>query len=375
MNSRQIFAVVNDLEAKQVEAAAAGNTDEALKLEGEIKARKADLSKALELEDAMRTAPKREVSKQTDHPFAAAARQLFKVSNAMNEGTGSAGGYTVPTEILEGIDKLKDDSTAVKLRDYVSVYNVSTLTGYKVVQTKNANGAWTATNEGAALPIGSTPTFAQVAYTIKKYGGVYPVTDELLEDSDANIEATLTQWIADAEIATENALILGKFDFTNAASLDSIDDIKYALNVTLGQAYKPNAVVMTNDDGLNVLDTIKVASGHNDYVLQPDHVDPMRTWLCAGTTRVPLVVVPNSILESDETYGAPFIIGDLREAIALFDRRQITIKSSDSATITNGNDVTINAFQMDQVIFRGTCRKDCAVRDSAAYTTGYWSFS
>lgn len=375
MNSPQIYAVIEDLRAKQVEARNAGDLDGALRLDGEIAAREADLKKQLATEDAMRTAPKPAPAKPTSAvaQFAAAARSHFR--NAMSEGTAAAGGYTVPTEILAGIDRLRSDSTAIQLRDYVSVYNVNSMTGYKVVQTKNRLGAWSATNEGAALPIRNTPQYARIQYTAHKYGGVFPVTEELLEDSDDNITATLSQWIADGEIATENALILSKFDFTSAASLDSIDDIKYALNVTLGQAYKPSAVVMTNDDGLNVLDTIKVATGHNDYVLQPDHVEPMKTWLCAGALRVPLVIVPNSILASDSTYGAPFIIGDLREAIALFDRRLLTIKSSDSATVTNGNDVTINAFQDDEVIFKGTCRLDCAVRDADAYTTGYWSFS
>lgn len=56
MNSRQIFAMLSDLEAKQSEAVAAGNTDEALRLEGEIKARKLDLQTAIDSETELRAA-------------------------------------------------------------------------------------------------------------------------------------------------------------------------------------------------------------------------------------------------------------------------------------------------------------------------------
>ena len=56
MNSRQIFAMLSDLEAKQSEAVAAGNTDEALRLDGEIKARKLDLEAAFDNESELRAA-------------------------------------------------------------------------------------------------------------------------------------------------------------------------------------------------------------------------------------------------------------------------------------------------------------------------------
>ena len=56
--------------------------------------------------------------------------------------------------------------------------------------------------------------------------------------------------------------------------LAGINDIKKALNVTLGQAFKGTSKIITNDDGLQYLDTLK----DNDakYLLhklhEPSHI-------------------------------------------------------------------------------------------------------
>ena len=77
----------------------------------------------------------------------------------------------------------------------------------------------------------------------------------------------------------------------------SVDDIKKALNVTLGQAFKATSAIVTNDDGLQWLDTLKDNEGK--YLLQPDPANPMQLRICAGATIVPVYVIPNADLESE----------------------------------------------------------------------------
>ena len=94
------------------------------------------------------------------------------------------------------------------------------------------------------------------------------MTNELLADSDANIASTLIEWIGDEARVTENNLIMGQIKTKEEVELNGLDDIKKVLNVTLGSAFKQSSRIITNDDGLQYLDTLKDSTGR--YLLAPD---------------------------------------------------------------------------------------------------------
>ena len=83
------------------------------------------------------------------------------------------------------------------------------------------------------------------------------MTNELLADSDANIASTLIEWIGDEARVTENNLIMGQIKTKKEVELNGLDDIKKVLNVTLGSAFKQSSRIITNDDGLQYLDTLR----------------------------------------------------------------------------------------------------------------------
>ena len=149
--------------------------------------------------------------------------------------------------------------------------------------------------------------------------------------------------------------------------LAGLDDIKKALNVTLGQAFKDTSRLVTNDDGLQYLDTLKDNDGK--YILQPNPAQPMEMVVCAGATRIPVFVVPNADMPSDtataKTRKIPMIIGDLKEAVKFFDRKQLTIMTSNIASAGN-----LNAFEEDLTLFRAIEREDCVAKDMEAIVNG-----
>ena len=204
-------------------------------------------------------------------------------------------------------------------------------------------------------------------YEISKYAGYFPVTNELLEDSDANISGTLINWIGDESRITRNKIILEKIKEKEKTTLNSLDDIKKALNVTLGQAFKTTSKIITNDDGLQYFDTLKDNDGK--YLLQPNPAEPMKTVLCAGATRIEVFVVPNEDMPSDTQEEGkrkiPVIIGDLKEAIKFFDRKHITITTSNVAMAGE-----LNAFEEDLTLYRAIEREDCQMKDEKAFVYG-----
>ena len=295
--------------------------------------------------------------------FADAARKGFR--NSMNEGTAADGGYTVPEDIQTRINERRTAKTS--LIDLVDVENVTTNKGSRTFKKRTQQTGFTKIGEGGKLSAGSTPQFERMSYEIAKYAGYFPVTNELLEDSDANITDTLVTWIGDESRVTRNKIILGVIDQKAKTTIKSLDDIKEALNVTLGQAFKQTSCIVTNDDGLQWLDTLKNDRG--EYLLQPSPADPMKRVLCAGATTVPVKVIPNDDMPSDTTTKGttkiPVIIGDLKEGIKFFDRKRLTLITSNIAVAGE-----LNAFEEDLTLFRAIEREDCKTKDDAAFVNG-----
>lgn len=339
--------------------------EEAKKAKAELQTMQDKLELLEGIEPESNAAPKEATPmNQNDaiHAFADAARHKFQ---NMNEGMAADGGYTVPEDIKTKINEFKE--AQFSLKSLVSVEKVSTNTGRRTYKTKGLNTGFTAVGEGAAIGEATAPKFEKVDYTIKKYGGYLPVTNELLADSDANITNFVTKWLAAESVATENAQIIAaiKAAFTETAISD-LDDIKKAVNVTIGSAY--DSIIVTNDDGLNYLDTLKDANKR--YVLTPDAQNPMQMVLACGARRIPVKVVPNAILKTAAGESGknkiPFFIGDMAEAIEFFDREQLSVKSSDVAAVTG-----VNAFEDDMTLFRGIIRFDAVKKDGGALVNGY----
>lgn len=295
--------------------------------------------------------------------FADAARNGFR--NIMKEGTPADGGYTVPEDIQTRINTYREAN--VSLIDLVDVENVSTNKGSRTHKKRSQQTGFTKVGEGGKIAGKATPQFERLDYEIEKYAGYLPVTNELLQDSDANITDTLTSWIGNESRVTRNKLILEAINGKDKVQINNLDDIKKALNVTLGQAFKGTSRIVTNDDGLQYLDTLKNEKG--EYLLQPTPADPMQLVLCAGATRVPVFVVPNADMPSDtgesQKRKIPMIIGDLKEAVKFFDRQLLTITTSNIAAVGE-----LNAFEEDLTLFRAIEREDCVIKDNEAFVNG-----
>ena len=348
--------------------------------------------------------------KGTADPLAAlgkAAKARFMLKDTMNETTPADGGYTVPEDIQTKVEEFRD--AEFSLLSLVRKENVTTKSGARTFKSRAQYTGFTQVGEGAniaATP--ETPKFQRLTYDIKKYAGYMPLTNELNEDSDANVGRIVVEWLGNESRATANRLILAAIATKTAVDLSDLKGIKKALNVTLGAAFKGSSKIVTNDDGLQYLDTLE--DQMHRPLLTPSPADPMKLVLAAGATTVPVVVVPNNSLASTPTYSAstdttvtsgktyytlsngvytavetptgnpstssyyemdptpkiPFIIGDLKEGVIFWDRKQRTIMQSNIAQIGE-----LNAFEQDLTIYRAIEREDVKVRDAAAFVNGY----
>lgn len=370
---RALLDEINGLKTKVINLTNEGKIEEAKAAKNELQAKQEEfdlLKDVMDPEGNGTVEPEAkpvENNRDAIHEFAQAARRGFR--NMNNEGTPADGGYTVPEDIQTRINKFREANFG--LQSLVSTESVGTTSGRRTYQTRTNHTGFSKVAEAGKIGAKNGPTFTPVNYTIEKYAGYLPVTNELLEDSDANISQTLIDWLGEEDVATRNAIILAKIaekeqtDLTPGENGGALDKVKKALNVTLGQAFAPTSVVITNDDGLNYLDTLTDKNGR--YLLSPDinPATPFDMTLAIGARKVPVVVIPNGVMATTDS-KMPFVIGDLKEYVRIFDRKQLTINVSDVAAIGE-----INAFEEDLTIFKGIMRLDAEVVDSAAIVNGY----
>jgi len=378
---RQLYA---DLNAKQVEAntlmTKEGVTKDELNAKlGEVQTlqAKVDMQKAIdggktfdengvELtgSDAKDQSDRKNESKATyQSAFMNALRRKAtnedcKILNALNPNTndGADGGLLIPQDIQTAINQYKRDLP--QLEALINVVPVGTSSGSRVFEKIATMTALTnITDLTADIADMGNPTFENVTYAIKDYAGYMPVPNDLLNDSDQNIMAYLTQWIARKSVVTRNSLILSILTGLTPTTFADYKAIKKALNVTLDPMLATGAIIVTNQDGFQYLDTLE--DGNGRPILQTDVTQPSRK-LFAGK---PVEVISNSVLATTGTSTklAPMFVGNLLEAITLFERQGHQVASTN---------VGGTAFQKNRTEIRVIEREDIKAIDTSAVIYG-----
>lgn len=244
-------------------------------------------------------------------------------------------GVTIPEDIRTDIIELRRSED--NLEQYVNVEGVTTKTGARNIEVDADSTPFDNVEEEADFPEMDEPKFKKITYAIKKKGGILKITAELFEDTAANIMAYINKWIAKKTRATRNAMILKALNTMTTGKevvISSIDSIKDVFNVMLDPAIATSSVVITNQNGFNYLDKLKDTDGK--YILQPNPTQPTQMLLFG---KYPIVKVSNKVVRSTEIksgetvtgYKHPVYMGDLKEAVTLFDRNVITIDMNDKA--------------------------------------------
>nr|WP_316626247.1 phage major capsid protein [uncultured Ruminococcus sp.] len=353
-----------DGENKDVEKATA-ILDEVESLKKELAA--LERAFALEEKEAKSKAEKQLGEKKEQdvtEKFASVIRGMVRKDGTvtpMTEGVNANGGYTVPQDIQTEIRHFKE--AEFSFEKYISKETVTTNSGRRTFQAKATCTGFTEVNEAGATPAIAAPTYTPISYTITDKAGFIPLTKDLINDSSANLRAEIVRWFGRQRTATINNKVLNKL--TNGVTPTAITDLKglkKLVNVTLGSAY--DCKIFTNDDGLNWLDSLE--DTQHRPLLTPVPNEQGKMQLCIGGKIREVVPVPNSVWASasgaNSSTVIPFIVGELSEAIKMFDRQALEIAVSDTAAVTG-----FNAFEQNGVLMKGVLRNDFVKQDADAY--------
>lgn len=276
----------------------------------------------------------------------------------MNEGgTNPAipdgdSGIVVPQDIQTRINELMREWN--DLSQYVTVENVTTLSGSRVLEADADMTPFADVDEYGIIQETDNPKFTPINYKVKKRAGYLPLTNELLQDNDANLLGYVTNWIARKAAHTRNVHILALLKTLTPKALADLKAINSVLNVDLDPAISRSSVILTNQDGFNWLDN--QVDGMGRPILMDDFTQPGRK-LFKGR---PIAVVSNRNLPSDGT-NAPLIIGNLKQFMVLFNRQFFELAST-----REGGD----AWRRDTTELRTIMRDDYVKWDAEAAVFG-----
>ena len=271
------------------------------------------------------------------------------VSSDETEGAGHAG-LTIPEDVQTTIHALVRQYDS--LQEYVNVERVSTSKGSRVYEKWSDITALTEIDEeGAKIGDNTDPQLTTIKYLIKRYAGITTVTNSLLKDTAENIIAWLSNWIAKKVVVTRNTKIIAAIEkLPTKPTLAKWDDI-IDLEAKVDPAIKPTSMFLTNTSGFTALKKVKNAMG--DYLMERDVKSPTGY----SIDGFPVKEVADRWLPNKST-ARPLYFGDLKQAVTLFDRENMSLLATN---------IGAGAFETDTTKIRVIDRFDVVTVDSEAF--------
>lgn len=271
------------------------------------------------------------------------------VSSDETDGAGHAG-LTIPKDIQTTIHALVRQYDS--LQEYVNVEQVSTAQGSRVYEKwADITALAEIDTEGAKIGDNDDPQLTTVKYLIKRYAGITTVTNSLLKDTAENIIAWLSSWIAKKVVVTRNTKIIAAIDkLPTKPTLTKWDDI-IDLEAKVDPAIKPTSIFLTNTSGFTALKKVKDAMGN--YLMERDVKSPTGY----SIDGFPVKEVADRWLPNKAT-ARPLYFGDLKQAVTLFDRENMSLLATN---------IGAGAFETDTTKIRVIDRFDVQTVDGEAF--------
>lgn len=287
---------------------------------------------------------------------------LYKaLTIAGGDPVGSDGGFLVPMDMETRIIEIAQELP--NLAQYVNTETVSVNSGIRTLEADGARKPFPLVGEMAAIGKTAQPRFKQLSYNCGKYGDRLPISNELLADATSFMEY-VARWFAQRYVATQNELIRGLLDtlpftaFAGATDTAIVKEVNRVFNKGLKKADSKAAVILTNQSGYDVLDSL--LDGNGRPLLKPDLSGDFTHYKGRRCDYFDDALFENHAV--GEVNYAPLYIGNLRAAITLFVRNGITMATTNVGGDAWENDCSevralcrmdAKFFEADAVVFRG----------------------
>lgn len=314
-----------------------------------------------------------------------AKKPLTDIENqALSSNTDEDGGYLIPKDVKTKINLLQKEN--VSLRSLVRVEAVTTKSGSRVIEADAENNGFKDMNELENILKTNPPKFEKIEYNIRDLGGIMLIPGSLLEDETGELVNYIANWFTKKQYATDNEMILNsdgskgsegifgsaklKKDMGNDNVFEMIlnenpityKEMKSYINKGFRRPIAKKSKIVTNQSGLDYLDGLEDKNGRPyltgdgtegfPYKFKGRVIEVYDDETIVNTTKGELL---DDTLDDADTVLIPFILGDLKSGMVLFDRDKSSVASSKEA-----------GFLSNSTVMRGIVRQDCRVWDNKA---------
>lgn len=247
---------------------------------------------------------------------------------AFDPTTGESGGYLLTEEqLLEvrelvrqygGLGVLADVIPVKATKGSILIEKAAVTTGFKVISEDNP------------LPPIESPQWVNVIWSTTDKGGLLPVPSNLMADSPVAYEY-LKKWLGKKAAITRNKAVYDLLYTLPKVPVADWDGLKSIFNTSLNPAIMNSGVIVMNQDAYNMYDQMKTADG----------VYQMDQWM--KDQKKEILILSNDLLPTVAN-KAPIIIGDVAEAVKVFENNFMAIASKHDM---NANEYILRAINTE----------------------------
>lgn len=297
--------------------------------------------------------------------------ELADLSKSMNTGTDADGGYLVPEYLSSEIIRIAPEYGLVRrlarvitmpTKDY-KIPTAGSVTAYRVGERASGTA--------------SKPTIGQVALSAQKLMAIVAMSSELLEDATVDTVDLVARLVAEAMAGKEDEWGLlgltsgeGIFQHASVASvamatgLDAFTDATFDHLLAMTSELSPRALrgarwVMSMSM-FNHFRSLKHSSGTNSYIFQePSAGQPATIW----NLPVELHELMPETTDASQVSKPVLALANF-DYMILGDRKSLSFKISEEATVTDSGSTERNLFEDDMVAVRGRERIDIELAEA-----------
>lgn len=290
------------------------------------------------------------IKKFTGKPMTESEKALLLPTAQTPAGTNGEA-YILPQDIRTKIvEKIRDFRS---FRDVIGTITTTALTGSQTVDSLANIAGLVNFDDGTAIATSEDPQFTRVTWALKNYGAVIEMSNTLLAMTDAGLENYIIGYFAKKAVITENTLAIAALK--SGKTIKTLSDwaaLKSSINKDLDPASLYGTVIVTNQDGWDVLDSATDETGRP--VLQPDPTSPTQKRFMG----YPVVAFSNALLPSSNATAtkdgyAPIFYGNLEEGAKFVEANAINFAFSSEAGFLKNTTYARVIEQLDCVQWDG----------------------
>ncbi|MCI8805197.1 MAG: phage major capsid protein [Clostridiales bacterium] len=307
------------------------------------KAEKDNLTKKAETTNAANTI-RAIIKKMTNRNLTEAENALLLPTTENTSGENGEG-YIIPQDIRTTIiKKMREWKSA---RTVVGEMQVSGLTGSIPIENFETLTELVDFADGTDGKEQTEVKFKNITFSLKEKAAFMKLSNTLLNLSDENLVAYISEIFAKKAVLTENKMIFATLKSNK--TVKTIADwkaLKSSINKDLDPSSLYNTIIVTNQDGWDMLDS--AVDGQGRPILQPDPTNPTRRFLGG----YPVEVFSNTLFQTTED-KIPFIYGNLKDAVKVCDLNRMAFATSSEAGFMSNTTIArviefIDVIQCDE---------------------------